>query len=196
MGQISVMSEPVDRRAFFTLGFRRLVGKASDAVGNTVSGGGHVRPPGALPEAAFLGACTRCGECSRMCPVQAIKPLGVEYGFAAGTPALNLSLQACVMCTNMPCATVCPTDALMVPEELWRGTMIASITIDSERCIAYRDVECGICARACPVGERALKVNDRGRPVLGPDCTGCGTCISACVTSPSSIAAHVIGRSS
>ncbi|HLA89822.1 MAG TPA: 4Fe-4S dicluster domain-containing protein [Gemmatimonadaceae bacterium] len=184
---------PLDRRAFFSQGLRRMLGKAVDVVQARVVAGRYVRPPGALPEPAFLAACTRCGECDRVCPVHAIHVLGTEHGLAAGTPALDVNHTACVMCTEMPCAAVCPTDALDVPEDGWLGVRMAVIAIDEERCIAHRDISCGVCARVCPVGEAALALDPRGRPVLGAACTGCGTCISACVTSPSSIAARAIG---
>ena len=41
---------------------------------------------------------------------------------------------------------------------------ISSIAIDTERCITYRDVECGVCAHACPVGETALRMDSRRHP--------------------------------
>jgi len=57
-----------------------------------------------------------------------------------------------------------------------------------ERCIAFHEVECGVCARACPVGDRALSLDDRGRPVLKAEgCVGCGVCVRACVTTPPSL---------
>jgi ferredoxin-type protein NapG len=185
---------PLDRRAFFSKGLRRVLGHAVDTVTDRVSSGRFVRPPGALPEAAFLAACTRCGECTRVCPVHAIHPLGTQTGLAAGTPALEVNVTACVMCADMPCAAACPTDALEVPGELWPGTRIATIDIDEDRCIAFRDVQCGVCARVCPVGGPALSLDGGGRPVIGDACTGCGACISACVTSPSSISARPPGR--
>ncbi len=190
------MADPIDRRSFFSTGLRRALGHAVDAVSNRFSPGQYTRPPGALPEAAFLAACTRCGECTAACPAHAIRPLGSDAGFAAGTPSLNVNVTACVMCTDMPCALSCPTDALDVPPDLWKHVKISAITIDTERCITYRDVECGVCARACPAGENALRIDFRRHPVLGPDCTGCGVCIQACVTAPSSIKSTTIGRPS
>ncbi|MFI5310503.1 MAG: 4Fe-4S dicluster domain-containing protein [Gemmatimonadales bacterium] len=186
---------PLDRRAFFSRGLRQVLGHAVDTVSKRVARGQYVRPPGALPEAAFLAACTRCGECERACPVHAIRPLPTEHGLAAGTPALDVNATACVMCTDMPCAAVCPTDALEVPADMWASVRMSTIAIDTERCIAYRDVQCGVCAHVCPVGATALAVDARGRPVLGDACTGCGACINSCVTSPSSISASPLGGS-
>jgi ferredoxin len=49
----------------------------------------YVRPPGALPELAFLAACTRCGACAPACPVRAILTVPSAGGLAAGTPYLE-----------------------------------------------------------------------------------------------------------
>src|SRR5258708_298030 len=83
--------------------------------------------------------------------VSALRTLGREQGLAAGTPALDVALTACVMCADMPCAAACPTDALDVPDEGWRGVRIARIAIDEERCITWHGSECAACATACPV---------------------------------------------
>ena len=178
---------PLDRRGFFSVGLRKALGKAIEAVEHKVAAGQHVRPPGALPEAAFLAACTRCGECTVRCPAHAIRPLGPETGFASGTPAIRPDLTACLMCLDMPCAASCPTDALTVPVDGWRHVKMARATIDTDICIAYEGQECGICAQVCPGGERAIYLNEFGQPVLADGCTGCGTCVIACVTSPKSI---------
>ena len=181
------MADATDRRAFFLRGFARAVERAADLVGRRLVPESHVRPPGALPEAGFVAACTRCGECARVCPVHAISMLPPDAGLAAGTPVLRPDITACIMCVDMPCASVCPTDALEVPELGWTGVRMAVASIEAERCIAYRDVTCGVCARVCPVGAAALAMDARGRPVVGPACTGCGACVTACVTHPSSI---------
>lgn len=179
----------LDRRGFLTRGLARALGQAADRLLDDIAPTHYIRPPGALPEAAFLAACTRCGECIPVCPVDAIRPLGAAEGVARGTPVLDVASTACVMCEDMPCASACPTDALTVPVDGWRGVRIASIVVDTGRCLPYREVTCGVCALACPVGEGALSLDGAGRPVFGAECTGCGICIEACVTTPSSLAA-------
>ena len=42
----------------------------------------YLRPPGALPEMAFLAACTRCGDCGKACPVLAIVKAPPEAALA------------------------------------------------------------------------------------------------------------------
>lgn len=183
-------SGPLDRRSFFSQGLTRALREIVGAVEERVVRAQYVRPPGALPEAAFLAACTRCGECSAVCPVHAITKLPPSAGLAAATPVLDVAVTACIMCETMPCAAACPTPALEAPAWGWRDVQMAQVEIDASRCITYRDVECGICARVCPVGEDALKMDERGRPVIGAACTGCGQCLNACVTTPSSLTAQ------
>lgn len=181
---------PLDRRSFFSQGLTRALREIVGAVEQKVVQSQYVRPPGALPEAAFLAACTRCGACADVCPVHAITKLPPKAGLAAGTPALEVGVTACLMCETMPCAAACPTPALDVPPWGWRDVQMAKVVIDESRCITYRDVECGICARVCPVGEDALRMDERGRPVIGAACTGCGQCLNACVTTPTSLSAR------
>jgi ferredoxin-type protein NapG len=181
------MADATNRRAFFVRGFARAVERAADLVGRRLVPTPHVRPPGALPEAALVAACSRCGDCVTACPVHAITLLPPDAGLAAGTPVLHPELTACIMCADMPCAASCPTGALDLPLAGWTGVRLAHVRIDAERCIAHRDVTCGVCVRVCPVGADALTLDARGRPVVGAACTGCGACVTACVTAPSSI---------
>ncbi|HEU4563862.1 MAG TPA: 4Fe-4S dicluster domain-containing protein [Gemmatimonadaceae bacterium] len=181
------MDPGFSRRGFLRRGLAHALERAASAVAGTLAPSSYIRPPGALPEAGFIAACTRCGECARACPAGAILTLPPGAGLAAGTPALDPAATACLMCADMPCVASCPTDALSLPARGWSGVRLARIWIEEERCIAHRDVSCGVCARVCPVGEDALALDARGRPVPGDACTGCGQCVGACVTQPSSI---------
>jgi MauM/NapG family ferredoxin protein len=148
----------------------------------------HFRPPGALPEAGFLAACTRCGYCMEACPVDAVVAAPPSAGLAAGTPIIEPTVQPCVACEGMFCASVCPTGALVVPAAGWERERIGELELDADRCIAFQGIECGVCARVCPVGPEALDLDAKGRPVIRDGCVGCGVCVRACVTSPSSLA--------
>jgi MauM/NapG family ferredoxin protein len=148
----------------------------------------YFRPPGAIDEMAFLAACTRCGKCIDVCPPHAIAHAPSSAGLAAGTPMLDARRQPCTVCPDMPCVTACPTGALLPPANGWTGYHMATLELDLDRCIAFHDVECGVCARACPIGEAALALDDKGRPVLKAEgCVGCGVCVQVCVTTPSSL---------
>ena len=147
----------------------------------------YQRPPGALSEMAFLAACTRCGACLPVCPPHAIIKVPMDGGLAAGTPYIDPRTQPCTVCPDMPCAVACPTDALNVPLNGWTGYRMAVLELMPQRCITFDGTPCGVCARACPVGERALAMDEAGHPVIKAEgCVGCGVCVRACVTTPSS----------
>jgi MauM/NapG family ferredoxin protein len=151
----------------------------------------YVRPPGALPELAFLAACTRCGACVPACPVSAIVTVPADGGLAAGTPHLELERQPCVACTDMPCARACPTDALTVPAAGWSGYRLAELEFLPERCLTFRGTECRACADACPIGAPALVIDGLGHPVVRQEgCVGCGVCVRACVAHPAAFRLH------
>src|SRR5688572_8242908 len=104
------------------------------------------RPPGALPEAAFLDTCSRCGECVRVCPAQCIKIDGAGVK-GAGAPYIDPSEMPCVLCDGLRCMLACPTGAL-VP------TLLADIDMGTavwreEICLRTRGVECTICVDSC-----------------------------------------------
>jgi ferredoxin-type protein NapG len=108
-------------------------------------------------------------------------------GLAAGTPAIDPRIQPCVVCEDMPCVTACPTGALTLPPHRWEGYRLAAIEFLPERCVTYQGTPCRVCAEACPVGERALSIDEAGHPVLKIEgCVGCGVCVRECITSPSS----------
>ncbi|MGH7560967.1 MAG: 4Fe-4S dicluster domain-containing protein [Gemmatimonadales bacterium] len=186
---------PGDRRDFFrqsigTWGERMLAQAEERLVAEK-----YFRPPGALPEVAFLTACTRCGACTPVCPPGAISALPTSAGLAAGTPVLDPRSQPCVVCDDMPCVQACPTGALTLPPDGWRGHRMAALTFVPERCVTYQGTPCRVCADACPVGEEALAIDEDGHPVLKREgCVGCGACVRACITSPPSFEIRPVER--
>jgi MauM/NapG family ferredoxin protein len=179
---------PSDRRGFFRQTIGRMVREVAARTEQRVAPMRYFRPPGALPELGFLAACTRCGACIDVCPVHAIVKAPPSAGLAAGTPHLEPAVQACVVCPDMPCARACPTGALVMPADGWGSIAMGRLELDPGRCITFQGAACGVCARACPVGERALALDAAGHPVLKPEgCVGCGVCVTACVTVPSSL---------
>jgi ferredoxin-type protein NapG len=73
----------------------------------------RLRPPGALDEHAFLGACIKCGQCVQVCPVQAIVLADADEGMAVGVPYIAARDQACdFSCDALSCILACPTGAL------------------------------------------------------------------------------------
>jgi ferredoxin-type protein NapG len=75
----------------------------------------RLRPPGAIDEEAFLGACIKCGQCVQVCPVDAITfaDIDIDEGFGSGVPFIDARAQACdFSCDALSCILACPTGAL------------------------------------------------------------------------------------
>ena len=68
-----------------------------------------LRPPGALAEPGFSDTCSRCGDCVKACPANAIKLIEDEAG---GLPHIVARESPCVVCTDLSCMKICPTGAL------------------------------------------------------------------------------------
>ena len=178
--------EALNRRGFLSEALKLVAQQAGGFLADRYAPRRHFRPPGAISEPAFLAACTRCGYCLEACPVDAIISAPPSAGLAAATPIIEPLVQPCIACEGMFCATVCPTGALVPPQDGWASEVLGTLALDTNRCIAFQGIECGVCARVCPVGAAALDLDDRGRPVVGGACVGCGICVRACVTTPSS----------
>ena len=182
---------PADRRTLFRDSLGRWVRDLVDKTEDRLIQQRYVRPPGALPEMAFLAACTRCGDCTPVCPVRAIRTVPTSGGLAAGTPFLEPISQPCVACADMPCVAACPTGALTLPANGWTHYRLGFVELIPERCVTFEGSPCRVCVDACPMGDRALVQDEAGHPVLKKEgCVGCGVCVRECITSPSSFQFH------
>ena len=145
-----------------------------------------LRPPGALsPDEAFLDACTRCGDCIPVCPVEAIVTIEEEDG--RKLPAINPSAKPCRLCDDLPCVAACPDGALVAPPEGPSRVRMGIAKVDPRRCITFKGELCTACYKACPYPDRAIMMIG-SRPLVGSSaCTGCGLCEYACPEHPKAI---------
>jgi MauM/NapG family ferredoxin protein len=175
------------RRDFLTSWFgafrdaRQAAATAGDPDPDTV-----LRPPGALePDEAFLDACTRCGDCIPVCPVDAI--ITIEESDGRKLPAISPSLKPCRLCDDLPCVAACPDGALVAPEGGPPAVRIGIAKVDPRTCVTFKGELCTRCYKACPYPDKALMMIG-SRPLVGSGaCTGCGLCEFACPTHPKSI---------
>ncbi len=158
-----------------------------------------LRPPGALPEAQFLGACTRCGLCVRGCPYDVLRLADLLDPAPTGTPYFVAREEPCVMCEDIPCVPVCPTGALDHNlTDIRDARMGLAVVVDQESCIAFQGLRCEVCFNICPVRGEAITLdlhhNARSGkhalfiPVVhSGGCTGCGLCEKACILEEAAI---------
>lgn len=144
-----------------------------------------LRLPGALaPDAAFLEACTGCGDCLPACPSDSI--FTIETSDGATLPAINPSRKPCYLCSTLPCVAACPEGALVSPETVSK-VRLGLARVDPRRCVTFLGHSCDLCLRACPYPDQAIMMVG-GRPLVSSSsCTGCGLCEYACPESPKAI---------
>ncbi len=152
-----------------------------------------LRPPGALAEPDFLGACVRCGLCVRDCPYDTLRLGRLGEGVASGTPYFEARQVPCEMCEDISCVKACPTGALdRSLTDIGRAKMGVAVLIDQENCLNFLGLRCDVCYRVCPVIDKAITLETRHNPrsdrhamliptVHAQDCTGCGKCEKSCV---------------
>lgn len=151
-----------------------------------------LRPPGALSEDSFMNVCSRCGDCMRVCPAQCIimDSTGAKAG---GGPYIDADYKPCILCEGLVCNSSCPTGAL-VPT-LLENVKMGLAEWHQDTCLRHNGDSCTVCIDKCPLGARAIRLNDSGGiEVLNPGCTGCGVCQHECPTYPKSITVAPIGN--
>lgn len=157
----------------------------------------YLRPPGGEDEKRFLSLCIRCGLCVDACPYHTLKLASVFDSPENGTPFFEPRKIPCYLCKDIPCIKECPTDALdnkyLETEKGVEQLKMGIALVDSASCVAHWGVQCDACYRACPLIDRALKIetkrNERTAkhafllPVVDHEvCVGCGLCELACIT--------------
>ncbi len=148
------------------------------------------RPPGALPEAEFLTACTRCGACIEACPEETLQL------HEDGYPVADIAKHPCILCTTTPCISACEPKALspIAPAGIRFGTarVFARLCLNAlrgpETPIDEDDPPCERCIEWCKV-EGAIKLGTGGGvPIVDADkCTGCGLCVAHCKAYPQAL---------
>ena len=172
-----------------------------------------LRPPGAEDEERFLSLCIRCGLCVDACPYDTLKLANLTDLAQNGTPFFEARQVPCYLCDDIPCIKECPTNALddkylKKPKGVFETKMGIAI-VDTTHCLAHWGLQCDACYRACPLIDKALRLetkhNERSAkhvlllPTVDNDiCTGCGKCERACITEKASITVmprdFVLGR--
>ena len=207
----------LERRAFFTEGFRSLMKPFSRAVESRLDsfnraieeskrvamGSGSdldptpfggpagesrlLRPPGALAEELFVDRCACSAQCVSACPVKAIQILESGDPRLNGTPFIDPSVQACVVCEDLACMKVCPSGALQgVPRRLIH---IGVAELHRDLCVRTDGEDCRECVEKCPLGTVAIDIPHPGADVEVKEdgCIGCGVCEMYCPERPRAI---------
>ena len=154
-----------------------------------------IRPPGALPEKDFLGACVRCGECMKVCITNALQPVFLEAGVEGiFTPKLIPRQGYCEYNCSL-CGQVCPSGAIKkLPLQEKKNVIIGRAQFDKNRCLPFaKGVPCIVCEEHCPTPDKAIKFrsavvkNMSGEDILVRQpylidklCIGCGICENKC----------------
>jgi ferredoxin-type protein NapG len=150
----------------------------------------YLRPPGAVAEADFDATCIRCGKCGEVCPNRCIKYFGFENGSASlDTPYITPREKACILC--MKCGDICPSGALQKIDRSAQAILgkvqMGKARVDTSLCLSYQGKTCGVCYRACPLQDVAIKVGMLEQPHVQSACVGCGLCERSCIQIPQAI---------
>lgn len=174
------MNERVNRRQFLSINWEATVGFLGNFIGTQLEQErDFFRPPGAREELDFLTSCNRCGKCKDSCPEGILNLFTLSDGAKIlNTPYLNPNESPCTFCQS--CIDACPTDALSL-SGLLDNPSIGKAEILKHNCLTFKDVMCDYCFRSCPV-KSAIELID-GKPSINEEsCTGCGLCVTSCIS--------------
>ena len=187
-----VSPEQVDnaRRAFFSAGAIFATSTLLKAQEKKVDGGlaviedkkipertTPIVPAGSLSIRNFAQHCTACQLCVSVCPNQVLRPSGNLMTLMQ--PEMSYERGYCrPECAK--CAEVCPTDAIHLTSLADKSSIqIGHAVWIRKNCVPLTDgVNCGNCARHCPVAATKIPVVNVER------CIGCGACENLCPARP------------
>mgnify|MGYP000011196443 FL=1 len=149
-----------------------------------------ITPPGSLSARNFTSHCTACQLCVSICPNQVLRPSSDLTKLMQ--PEISYERGYCrPECTK--CSEVCPAGAILPITQADKSAIqIGHAVWIKENCICMTDdVDCGNCARHCPVSAIQMvssdPKNDEARkiPVINTErCIGCGACENLCPSRP------------
>ena len=150
----------------------------------------YLRPPGSIGESKFVKTCIRCGQCGQVCPNRCIKYFDIDDGvLMKDTPYIIPREKACILC--MKCGDVCPTAAIKplarVAETIVQEVSMGKARVDENICLSFQGKTCGVCYRACPLPDIAIRVGRLEQPHVTDLCVGCGLCERSCIQLPQAI---------
>ena len=162
-----------------------------------------ITPPGSLSARNFAQHCTACQLCVAVCPNQVLRPSSDLTKLMQ--PEMSYERGYCrPECTK--CSEVCPAGAIRPITKADKSAIqIGHAVWIKENCICITDdVECGNCARHCPVSAIQMVASDPGNPeskkipvVNTERCIGCGACENLCPSRPFSaiyVEGHIMHR--
>ena len=149
-----------------------------------------IMPPGARSKQNFEKRCTGCQLCISECPNEVLRPSADLWHLMQ--PTMSYERGYCRPECNR-CSEVCPAGAILpLKHEDKASTQIGHAVWIKKNCIPLTDgVECGNCARHCPVGASEMvpsDPDDEASPyvpaVNEARCIGCGACENLCPARP------------
>lgn len=149
-----------------------------------------ITPAGSLSARHFSQHCTACQLCISGCPNQVLRPSSNLMTLMQ--PEMSYERGYCrPECTK--CSKVCPSGAIHhITKAEKSAIQIGHSVWIKKNCVVVRDnVDCGNCARHCPVGAiqmvpmNANNSNSRKIPAINVErCIGCGACENLCPARP------------